>query len=90
MFPNYFKVFNIPDALLKNNKELENNLYFKGLEKYFYRLQWKLFPEVIKNKANKGTEVVLSPQILKLHVLDRRQEFYQKYLDNIKKYEAFL
>ncbi len=90
IFPNYFKVVDISQDLVKDNRESKDRLVFRGLEKYFYRLQWRLFPEVIKSKANKGTEVVLNSQILKLHVLDRRLEFSQKYLDTIKKYEAFL
>lgn len=86
VFPNYFKLLDIDRTLIQEN---DTKLAFTNLEKYFYRLQWRLFPEAIKNKANKGSEVVINPKILKLHVLDRRQEFYQKYLDNIKKYEAF-
>ncbi|MCF7820574.1 MAG: hypothetical protein K9M44_03850 [Candidatus Pacebacteria bacterium] len=87
-FPNYFKIFKVEDDLKSN--EAKEEFVLKGLEKKLYKLQWKLFPQEIKSKANKSTEVVLGPQILKLHVLDRRQEFYNKYLRNIKKYESFL
>jgi hypothetical protein len=46
-----------------------------------------LFPKEIKDKANKNKEVLINDEVLKLHVLDRREYFYNQYLERMKVYE---
>ncbi|MCU0680152.1 MAG: hypothetical protein MUF50_02495 [Planctomycetes bacterium] len=61
--------------------------FFDYLEKKSQTYQWRFFPLDLKKKANKGTEVVLSPGVLKLHVNDRRQEYAERFalaLEKIK------
>jgi hypothetical protein len=92
--PNYFKIININNKKkdYKHISEKERFSYNKNsnngfIENYLKRIQWKLFPQEIKDKANKGKEVIVNDEVLKLHVLDRRDYFYQKYLENMKAYE---
>ncbi|MFP4514947.1 MAG: hypothetical protein ACLFNO_03030 [Parcubacteria group bacterium] len=85
--PNYFKILNIDNREIPEkeivNKKRANNFIEKSLK----NLQWKLFPQEIKDKANQGKEVLINDEVLKLHVLDRRDYFYQKYLERMKVYE---
>ena len=92
--PNYFKIVSINNKKndYKNIEDKEKSAYNKNnnnglIENYLKKMQWRLFPQEIKNKANRGKEVVVNDKVLKLHVLDRRDYFYQKYLENMKVYE---
>jgi hypothetical protein len=92
--PNYFKIININNEKkdYKHISEKERFSYNKNsnngfIEKYLKKIQWRLFPQEIKDKANKSKEVIINDEVLKLHVLDRRDYFYQKYLENMKAYE---
>ncbi|MCF7794758.1 hypothetical protein K9M50_00150 [Patescibacteria group bacterium] len=97
--PNYFKVIDVNNK--KNyfkvekevdKKEIKKSFYNKNrnngfIENFLKKIQWHLFPQEIKNKANKGNEVIINDEILKLHVLDKRQYYYQKYLEKMRVYE---
>ena len=80
--PNYFKIVNV-DNNIKDYKNSSNGF----IENYLKKIQWHLFPQEIKDKVNKGKEVIINDEVLKLHVLDRREYFYQKYLERMKVYE---
>jgi len=80
--PNYFKIVKV-DNNIKNYKNSSNGF----IENYLKKIQWHLFPQEIKDKVNKGKEVIINDEVLKLHVLDRREYFYQKYLERMKVYE---
>ncbi|MFA6100356.1 MAG: hypothetical protein WC750_05835 [Patescibacteria group bacterium] len=56
------------------------------LEKKLKILQQRQFPAVIKEAANQGTRVVVSDQMLKFHVEDRRSEYRQKYYEICKQF----
>lgn len=86
--PNYFKIININNSsnIAKNAQDIIKNK--NGfIEKNLKKIQWRLFPQEIKDKANKAKEVIINDEVLKLHVLDRREFFYKKYLDRMKAYE---
>jgi hypothetical protein len=88
--PNYFKIVSIDN---KKNREDKKKISYKKnsnngfIENFLKKIQWKLFPQEIKNKANKNKEVIINDEVLKLHVLDRRDYFYQKYLERMEAYE---
>lgn len=54
-------------------------LTFDRLEIKAGKFQRKILPERIKERMNKGTEVVVSDKILKMHVNDRREEYKNKF-----------
>ncbi len=94
--PNYFKIINSKNIVdnkkeeesrVKNKKEIYNDRKNGIIENYLKKIQWHLFPREIKEKANQGKDVLISNKVLKLHVLDRRDYFYNQYLERIKTYE---
>jgi|AntRauTorckE6833_2_1112554.scaffolds.fasta_scaffold00174_19 hypothetical protein len=92
--PNYFKIFKSPkegndvkDIGEKAESSTDRSDSNGIIENYLKKIQWRLFPQEIKEKANKGKEVLINDEVLKLHVLDRREFFYQKYLERMKLYE---
>jgi hypothetical protein len=92
--PNYFKIINFSNEKNSYKKIEEKEKIFNNksnsngfIEKNLKKIQWRLFPQEIKDKANKAKEVIINDKVLKLHVLDRREFFYKKYLDRMKAYE---
>jgi len=43
------------------------------------RLQWRKFPAQIRDMANRDSRVVVSDEVLKFHVIDRRADFRDEY-----------
>lgn len=88
--PNYFKI-NVLDKYNIESKEESKNIIkeFKlnFFEKISKKLQLKIFPKEIKDRANKNKSIIINNGVLKLHVTDRRELFYERYLEIIKKYE---
>jgi len=60
------------------------DLFFSSFEKVFKKLQLKIMPQELKELMNKDTRVVVNDSILKLHINDRRIEFWGEYNENIK------
>lgn len=56
-----------------------------SLENILKKWQMKNFPQAIKSQANTGAGVVISDQVLKLHLADKRQELMEKYRTNLQK-----
>ncbi len=50
------------------------------------RLQKKIMPKELKEKANLSSQVIISQGILKLYLVDRRKEFKQRYLNHLEKF----
>jgi len=48
------------------------------------RFQYWLMAPAIKAQMNQNTQVVINDHVLKLHVLDRREQFYQQYLNKLQ------
>ncbi|MDD2786273.1 MAG: hypothetical protein PHS79_05310 [Patescibacteria group bacterium] len=57
------------------------------LESFFEKIQRKSFPENIKAMANRDSRVVVSDNVLKFHVDDKREKYRQRYYDICKQYE---
>jgi hypothetical protein len=47
------------------------------------KIQLLILPKELKNLMNKGNNVVISDEVLKLYLVDRRQEFINKYKNKI-------
>lgn len=56
------------------------------MERKLKAFQKKQFPAVIKEAANQGTGVIVSDQMLKFHVEDRRSEYKQRYYEICKQF----
>lgn len=57
-----------------------------GWEKITKRWQMNIFPLKIKTMANQGKSVVVTDQVLKFHVNDRREYYKNLWLERLKKY----
>jgi hypothetical protein len=62
------------------------NKIFNFLEKIMANLQIKIMPKNLKEKANIDSKVVIKEGILKLYLIDRREEFQARYLKHLNKY----
>ena len=60
------------------------DFYIGRFESSFKKFQLKIMPQNLKKLMNKDTKVVVSDSILKLHVDDRRFDFYEKYNNKIQ------
>ena len=54
------------------------------LENFYQKIQTHYFPEEIKKRINKNTNVIIHQTILKFHINDRRREYLIKFLSNFK------
>lgn len=55
------------------------------LEERARRFQFKIMPAVLKNKVNLDSRVVIRPGVLKLYLVDRRQEFMRRYQERLRR-----
>jgi hypothetical protein len=60
-------------------------MFFGGLESYVRNWQLKRLPGLLKELLNKDTRVVMNDGILKMHVKDRREEYYLKWKQSVNK-----
>ena len=80
-FPN--NVFRQPHEELCQNIKKRICIGFSWIERFARFIQWKRFPSTLKNIANKNTNVVISDQVLKFHIDDKRQFFYEQWKKRI-------
>ncbi|MDD3285639.1 MAG: hypothetical protein PHG95_03340 [Patescibacteria group bacterium] len=55
------------------------------LEKLAARLQMRIMPAALKDKANLDSRVIIKPGILKLYLVDRRREFARRYQERLRR-----
>lgn len=70
-------------------KVLNNNLvnqFFDLIEYWSQSIQWKIMPVELKKKVNLDSRVIIRDGVLKLYLIDRREEFRRRYEESIKKY----
>lgn len=58
------------------------------LERAARMLQWRYFPQVLREKANHGTHVMISDSRLKFHVDDGREALQRAYLELCRSYDV--
>nr|NCD01054.1 hypothetical protein [bacterium] len=86
--PNYFKIFNLENLIEEDNLFGEDFFNLNFFQKIIKKIQLKIFPKEITDNANKSKTIIIKDNVLKLHVTDRREFFYKKYLEIIKNYET--
>lgn len=68
---------------------LNNNLthhFFNLIEYWSQSFQWKIMPKKLKEKVNIDSRVIIRDGIIKLYLVDRREEFRLRYEERLKKY----
>lgn len=56
--------------------------YLEGVAR---RFQLRIMPAALKDKANLDSRVIIKPGILKLYLVDRRQEFTRRYQERLRR-----
>jgi hypothetical protein len=90
ILPNWQALASNPRRLIKNNKTHQTAGW--SILNYLENLarQWQIIhlPAELKNIANLDTRVVVNAQVAKLHAEDRREEFYNRYLQLVESYKV--
>jgi hypothetical protein len=60
--------------------------FFNLIEYWSQSLQLKIMPAGLKNKINADSRVIVREGVLKLYLIDRRQEFTRRYQERLKQY----
>jgi len=87
IFPNFIWPQANPRRFLKSVKLFSDNKVFSSLESLARRWQLRIMPRALKSLMNQDSRVIVSDGIIKLYLLDRREELRNKFWDRIKKYE---
>jgi len=59
---------------------------FDLIEYWSQSFQFKIMPLALKNKINKDSRVIIREGVLKLYLVDRRQEFTRRYQESFKQH----
>lgn len=96
IFPNFFAMRFLPERVvylgwfgLRVKKVLEFILSLapkNTFEAVFKKIQMFIMPKILKDCANKDTNVVLNEKLLKFHVNDRREEYNNLWREKIRSY----
>lgn len=85
-----FIAANLSDFLGKYSsiipEKCSRNFFGTSLESFARCLQLIIMPKALKQKMNQGQGVVVNDQILKLYLVDRRQEFFDKYEEKLQQF----
>lgn len=81
-----------PKAGSRKSKENDRNLSALSfhLSAFVERLQRRRFPPEIRAAMNRDTRVVVSDDVLKFHVNDRREEFRRRWREKLAAFEVVL
>ncbi len=74
-------IFKLPTSL---SFKFSRYIFFQA-EKLAEIFQKRIMPKDLKDIANLDSRVVISPGVLKLYLIDRRQEFRQRYFKQLEK-----
>lgn len=70
-------------------KVFNNNFVYRVfdlIEYWSQAIQWKIMPTKLKEKVNMDLRVIIRDGVLKLYLIDRREEFRVRYETEVKKY----
>lgn len=70
----------------KEINDKRKNIIFNFFERIIGNFQKKIMPRNLKEQANINSKVVIKEGILKLYLVDRREEFQIRYLKHLNKY----
>jgi len=88
-FPNFYpeKISSKRELLIFDNSFYKKNwdLLFGGLENKIKRFQLEIMPRNLLDLAPQKKGVIISENIIKLHLNDRREEFLKKYNEKVSK-----
>jgi hypothetical protein len=81
---------NFPDNYFSKNL-LDKILYYGAnvLNSWSKKIQVAIMPKVLKDLANRDTGVVLTDQILRFYLKDKRQEFLDKYNKRLAEFNLY-
>lgn len=80
--------FNLLNSVYKpkNKKTKKTNIILNLVENILAGLQKRIMPKKLKDEANSGSKVVIKQGVIKLYLVDRREEFQLRYLNHLNKY----
>lgn len=79
--PNWIESLNLKGDKFKYSQPI---FLFNFLEFLSKKLQLKILPKEIKKKMNQGEGVIVSDNILKFHIYDKRYYYFQEWLNKLK------
>ncbi|MFA5163606.1 MAG: hypothetical protein WC441_03700 [Patescibacteria group bacterium] len=86
IFPNFIWPQASPRRQLRPLKLFPDSRIFSSWESLARRWQIKIMPRALKSIMNQDSRVIISDQVIKLYLSDRREELRNKFWDKIKKY----
>lgn len=86
-FPNFIAAGPHPRRFLTKKNWLADFSFFGNWEKIVRRLQIKIMPAALKDLINKDSRVIVNDRVIKLYLLDRRDELRLELAAKLKAYE---
>jgi hypothetical protein len=85
-FPNFIAAGPHPRRYLPLKKLLANLPIFNSWEKKARNWQMKIMPSALKNLINKDSRVIVSDRVIKLYLVDRREDLRKELATKLKTY----
>lgn len=87
--PNAFVKSSSPERMIRKPFDCAFALpLFTAVDKVARELQWRLFPKSVRGVANTTSAVVVSNQMLKFHLNDRRAEFARRFREKLRQFQT--